>query len=615
MMRPVLLLSVSLPLVLLGGCGEKSSPEDSESPSENQAATSEEVEPDEPIAGNEPAATVSVSPNFEYEIQGDTATITGCDKKATGALIIPVTIEGKPVASIGKSAFSRCYSLTSIRIPDSVTSIGKEAFSGCTSLTSIIIPDSVTSIGKHAFSSCFGLTSITIPDSVTSIGHETFRECTSLASITIGSSVTSIGREAFRECTSLASITIPNSVTSIRERAFSYCTSLTSITIGNGVTSIGDGAFEDCTNLTAITFQGAAPTVGVEAFLNVPDEAVARVPSESLGSYRWYGLNLRTGDQFDTITDLEAQLAEAIVQKDAAIAERDARPTLFQLGAAEADRDAVIADIQLAFDEVNAVGGGVEDDLASIVDPANAPLDTLKAGVIAQPLESFEVTTLDSLNNLDIGLGLYDTDGNLLATNDDAGPTVQSQLSFPDGLAGGVYYLAVGTDNSVFNSDFEVSSTGLGGEYALTLPTGPVSGTLEPSGVVWYCIEIGTDFAVLELQPLTDLYRNLVEDNATAISERDAAIKERDAAIKERDAKIAELEQGGGGQNLEQVLEQVTDARAGSVVINLSNGEASISFSIEESEDLKTWQATGEKITKTIQLKDGKKFYRFALDK
>ena len=37
--------------------------------------------------------------------------------------------------------------------------------------------------------------------------------------------------------------------------------------------------------------------------------------------------------------------------------------------------------------------------------------------------------------------------------------------------------------------------------------------------------------------------------------------------------------------------------------------------SIEESEDLKSWQATGEKITKTIQLKDGKKFYRFALDK
>ena len=62
-------------------------------------------------------------------------------------------------------------------------------------------------------------------------------------------------------------------------------------------------------------------------------------------------------------------------------------------------------------------------------------------------------------------------------------------------------------------------------------------------------------------------------------------------------------------------LDDIQDARNGSVVINSSNGEATLSFNIEESEDLKTWQATGEKITKTIQLKDGKRCYRFALDK
>ena len=62
-------------------------------------------------------------------------------------------------------------------------------------------------------------------------------------------------------------------------------------------------------------------------------------------------------------------------------------------------------------------------------------------------------------------------------------------------------------------------------------------------------------------------------------------------------------------------LDDIQDARNGSVVINSSNGEATLSFNIEESEDLKTWQATGEKINKTVQLKDGKKFYRFALDK
>ena len=66
---------------------------------------------------------------------------------------------------------------------------------------------------------------------------------------------------------------------------------------------------------------------------------------------------------------------------------------------------------------------------------------------------------------------------------------------------------------------------------------------------------------------------------------------------------------------LEAQLAEYQNGRAGSIVIDSSNGEASISFNMEESEDLKTWQKTGEKITKTIQLKDGKKFYRFALDK
>ena len=35
-----------------------------------------------------------------------------------------------------------------------------------------------------------------------------------------------------------------------------------------------------------------------------------------------------------------------------------------------------------------------------------------------------------------------------------------------------------------------------------------------------------------------------------------ASVAEKDAQIAEKDAKIAELEQGGGGQSLEQVLEQ-----------------------------------------------------------
>ena len=125
--------------------------------------------------------------NLWYKITSDSVTITGCDNNASGELVIPDTIKGKPVTTIGKMAFFRTgnsSSLTSITIPDSVTSIGDEAFKLCTGLTSITIPDSVTSIGDEAFSLCTRLTSITIGNGVTSIGRDAFTVCANLKAIT-----------------------------------------------------------------------------------------------------------------------------------------------------------------------------------------------------------------------------------------------------------------------------------------------------------------------------------------------------------------------------------------------------------------------------------------------
>ena len=288
--------------------------------------------------------------DFNYSVLDDgTVNITDYNGSVE-KVVIPDTIDGKSVTSIGYEAFYGCASLTSVtipksvtkisynvfngcasltainvatenqnyvsvngvlynkdktvlicypagkkdknyKIPDSVTSIGGWAFGGCTSLKSITIPNSVTNIGWYAFSNCTSLTSITIPDGVTEIGSWAFIGCTSLTSITIPDSVTVIGGGAFSGCTSLTSITIPDGVTEIDGSAFEDCTSLTSITIPNGVTSIGSWAFSGCSSLTSITIPNGVTSIGYYAFSKCSNLTSITIPNgvKSIGNSAFYG--------------------------------------------------------------------------------------------------------------------------------------------------------------------------------------------------------------------------------------------------------------------------------------------------------------------------------------
>ena len=136
--------------------------------------------------------------NKNQEVIGEDITLTS-DNLATygiaktGDVEIPEYVTDSDgtkhkVIGIGDSAFWGCETLTSIKIPDTVTSIGDYAFCDCANLTSITIPDGVTSIGSMAFYNCSGLTSITYKDTVYTNKAE-LEKALSDNNVTVGSDV------------------------------------------------------------------------------------------------------------------------------------------------------------------------------------------------------------------------------------------------------------------------------------------------------------------------------------------------------------------------------------------------------------------------------------------
>jgi hypothetical protein len=96
---------------------------------------------------------------FRYTVTNGAITITRYTGPG-GAVVVPDSINGLPVTSIGDWAFEGGWGVTSVAIPESVTNIGDNAFGHCANLTNMTIPNSVTNTGRSAFWGCVSLRSV-----------------------------------------------------------------------------------------------------------------------------------------------------------------------------------------------------------------------------------------------------------------------------------------------------------------------------------------------------------------------------------------------------------------------------------------------------------------------
>jgi hypothetical protein len=216
-----------------------------------------------------------VRAQFTFTTNNGAITITGYTGSG-GTVVIPETINGYPVTTIGEAAFEYDFAISNVVILDGITSISAMAFWVCTNLCGITIPDSVTNIGDYAFSNC-GFTRFIIPANVT-IGSGMLSYCPSLTNVVIANGVTSISDGMFGGCGEVGTITIPNSLRNIGDGAFAYCNSVTNIIIPSSVTNMGDGVFEYCTNLTGAYFCGNAPGFLLLVFDTAPNSTVYYLP-------------------------------------------------------------------------------------------------------------------------------------------------------------------------------------------------------------------------------------------------------------------------------------------------------------------------------------------------
>ena len=136
-------------------------------------------------------AKVTDASKFEYrEVEGGIA-ITDYEGNDE-IVVIPETIDGQTVVSIGDHALVNNQTMKGLRIADTIQIISDNAFENCEELQVFISGKSLKTIGEYACNNCKSLYSIELNEGLESLGDLSFGGCVNLEEIEIPSTVTQI---------------------------------------------------------------------------------------------------------------------------------------------------------------------------------------------------------------------------------------------------------------------------------------------------------------------------------------------------------------------------------------------------------------------------------------
>lgn len=161
-------------------------------------------------------------------------------------------------ATINKSAFLGCTSLTTLSHDFNGGTIGDSAFEGCTALGDLQLYG-WSSIGNNAFKGCTSVKSVTALEGIGKMGNNCFEGCTALTkadlsimgyNVNPSNTKLTFGTYVFKDCTALETADLPVGLLGISTGTFQNCTSLKKATVGDNAGSIGSEAFDNCTSLT-----------------------------------------------------------------------------------------------------------------------------------------------------------------------------------------------------------------------------------------------------------------------------------------------------------------------------------------------------------------------------